>query len=139
MAKLQLLHAIQLFCNREHLVSAITLAGAAEEVLGKLVERNGAMNALQKEISDQCEMFEIVFGRTADPKLFYELENFARNNLKHLGSQQAVELDIEQEVLSLIERAIVNYQKIDPRPVPAFNKFDDSAAAWWRKRSATLQ
>jgi hypothetical protein len=129
-AKRQLLHANELFCAEKNIVSAITLAGAADEVLGKLVERNGAINALDQEVKDQCEMFESFFGHTADPKIFRELENYARNHLKHIGSEETVELDLEQRAVDLIERAVKNYQKLYPGPMPEFTKFDDKAAAW---------
>ena len=56
-AKIQLVKAIELFCSQEPL-PAITLAGAAEEILGKLVKKGGGTNALEEEIKDQCELYQ---------------------------------------------------------------------------------
>ena len=137
-AEQQLLHAIELFCSGEKIVSAITLAGAAEEILGKLVARIGQANSLENEVKDQCELFEAAFGRTGEPKTFRDLENNARNELKHLGSSDDVNLDLEQEAVSLIDRAITNFQLLRPGFNPAFQAFEDKAAAWWRKRTSRI-
>ena len=138
-AEQQLLHAIELFCSGDQIVCAITLAGAAEEILGKLVGRIGKTNSLEVEVKDQCEMFESFFGRPANPKVFRDLENNARNELKHLCSTDSIELDLEQEAVNLIERAIINFQQLRPGPNLAFVKFDDKAAAWWRNRTKQFQ
>jgi len=138
-AEQQLLCAIELFCSGEQIVSAITLAGAAEEILGKLVDRIGQTSALEEEVKEQCELFEVVFGRAGDQKMIRELQNNARNELKHLRSTDSVELDLEQEAVNLIERAITNFQQLRPGPNPAFVKFDDKAAAWWRNRTKQFQ
>lgn len=137
-AEQQLLHAIELFCSGERIISAITLAGAAEEILGKLVAGTGQTNSMESEVSDQCELFESVFGRAGDPKTFRELENNARNELKHLRSGVDVEIDLEQEAVNLIERSINNFKILRPEFNSAFRAFDDNAAAWWRKRTNQL-
>ena len=134
-AEQQLLHAIELFCSGERIVSAITLAGAAEEILGMLVAETGQTNSLGSEVRDQCKLFETFFGRAGDPKTFRDLENKARNELKHLSTGNNVEIDLEQKAVSLIERAINNFKILRPESNSAFLAFDDNAAAWWRKRT----
>lgn len=134
-AEQQLLHAIELFCSDERIVSAITLAGAAEEILGKLVSGARQTNSIESEVTDKCELFESFFGRVENPKTFYAQENHARNELKHIGNGNDVELDLEQEAVNLIERAINNFKMLRPEGNSAFHAFDDKAAAWWRKRT----
>jgi hypothetical protein len=134
-AEQQLVHAIELFCFGERMVSAITLAGAADEILGKLVADDGKTNAMEREVDYVCEMFEYHFGSVADRKAFRDFENNARNELKHLCTGKAIEIDLEQEAVNLIERAINNFQILRPGPNSAFRTFDDKAAAWWRKRT----
>ncbi len=134
-AEQQLVHAIELFCSGERIISAITLAGAAEEILGKLVVASRRTNALGGEVDYQCEMFESHFGCATDPKIFRDLENNARNELKHLCAGGDIEIDLEQEAVNLIERAVNNFRMLRPGPNSAFQTFDDKAAAWWLKRT----
>ena len=129
------MHAIELFCSGEKLVSAITLVGAAEAILGELVASTGQTNSLENEVKDQCELFESFFGRAQNPKTFYGLQNNARNELKHVCTGNDIELDLEEEAVQLIERAINNFQLLRPGFNCTFQAFDDKAAAWWRNRS----
>ena len=134
-AEQQLLHAIDLFCSGKQIISAITLAGAAEEILGKLVVSTGQTNSIESEVKDQCELFESYFGYAANVKEFRSQENYARNELKHNSTGNNVELDLEQEAVKLIERAINNFKLLRPGFNSEFQAFDDKAAAWWRKRT----
>ena len=133
-AKLQLVKAVDLFCSQEPL-PAITLAGAAEEILGKLVKECGGTNALEEEIKDRCDLYQTVFGFLGEPKEFATLMNNPRNELKHLMSGNELELNLEEEAINLIQRAIDNFQKVKPGPNKTFQRFEDKAAAWYRKYS----
>ena len=133
-AEQQLTKAIELFCAHDPL-PAITLAGAAEEILGKLVKDNGGATALEEEIKDRCELYQTVFGRSGDPKVFANLMNNPRNELKHRVSGAPVELNLDEEAVNLIQRAIDNFLKLQPGPNPLFRQFEDEAAAWYRRFS----
>ena len=133
-AERQFTKAIELFCSRDPL-PAITLAGAAEEILGKLVKDKGETNALDEEIKDRCELYQTVFGRPGDPKDFADSMNNPRNELKHRMSGEPVDLNLDEEAVNLIQRAIDNFQKLQPGPNPLFGQFEDEAAAWYRRFS----
>ena len=133
-AKKQLVKAIELFCAQEPL-PAITLAGAAEEILGKLVKDRGDTNVLEEEIKDRCDLYQAVFGCPGDAKEFATLMNKPRNELKHLMSGNKLEINLEEEAVNLIQRAIDNYQTLEPGPNTVFQRFDDEAAAWYRRFS----
>lgn len=133
-AERQLTKAIELFCEGDPL-PAITLAGAAEEILGKLVKSGGGVTALEEEIKDRLDLYQTVFGAAGDSKAFADLMNNPRNELKHRMSGAAVELNLEEEAVNLIQRAIDNFQKLKPGPNPLFRKFEDEAAAWYRRFS----
>jgi hypothetical protein len=133
-AKKQLVKAVELFCAQEPL-PAITLAGAAEEILGKLVKDGGGTNALEEEVKDRCDLYQTVFGCPGEPKEFSTLMNNPRNELKHLMSGNELELNLEEEAVNLIQRAIDNFQKLEPGPNTVFQRFDDEAAAWYRRFS----
>lgn len=77
-AEIQLVKAIELFCAQEP-IPAITLAGAAEEMFGKLVKDGGANNALEEEVKDRCDLFQVVFGTPGEPKEIATQMNNPRN------------------------------------------------------------
>ena len=123
-AERQLFHSVELYLTGEHLVSAITLAGAAEEILGKLVTRSGKPNALEEKVESLCKMFEVVFKEPANRKDFIELRNKARNELKHIGNSESVELNLEDEAVKLLNRAIKNYKKLKPGHHALFREYE---------------
>jgi hypothetical protein len=130
----QLLHAIELFCSNSNLVSAITLAGVAEEILRSLVKETGRADSLETEAEDRCKVFQAVFDYKKDQKEICKEEHRIRNELKHLCSGNDIELDLEQETVDLIDRAIKNYQMLRPGFNSEFRAFDNKAAGWWRSR-----
>ena len=123
-AERQLFHAVELYLAGNQLVAAITLAGAAEEILGKLVKREGKTNALDEKVESLCKVFEFIFKEPANPKEFIELRNNARNQLKHIGNGETVEINLEDEAVKLLNRAIKNYKKIKPGHYELFRDFE---------------
>ena len=136
-AEHQLATAIELFCGGNPL-PAITLAGAAEEILGKLVRDAGGVNALDVEVQDRCDLFQTVFGRPGDPKAFATLLNDGRNELKHRMSGDPLDINLDEEAVNLIQPAIDNFQQLRPGPNPLFRRFEDEAAAWYRRFSGEV-
>lgn len=112
-AEAQLSHAVELYLTGSNLISAITLAGAAEEILGKLVKKKSAANALEEKIEKLCRMFMAVFKEPSDPKEFVALQNKARDAFKHIKDGNSVELNLENEAVKLLNRAIKNYKKLN--------------------------
>ena len=90
----------------------MTLAGAAEEILGKMNRAAERTDALNDQVKLFCKTYETVFKKKAKPKDFVEIRNRARNELKHLGSEDLIKIDLDYEAYSLISRAIENYKKI---------------------------
>lgn len=132
-AEEQLFHAIELYLDGERLISSITLSGAAEEILGKLVNLNEQENALEIKVTDLCEMHETIFGEVANPKDYIRLRNKARNGLKHIGKESSISIDIEQEAVSLIRRGIKNYKLLNSKRIELFYKFEKESILRWRK------
>jgi hypothetical protein len=46
-----------------------------------------------------------------------------------------LELNLEEEAVNLIQRAIDNFQRLRPGPNAMFHRFKDEAAAWYRRFS----
>jgi len=109
-ALIQLRRAIQLF-NQGDFVSSTTLAGAEEEILGKIALKRTGTNALDVDLHFWTQMADF-FGKTKpSKKKVYDVLNKSKNELKHndSGENKYVETDFEFDALCLIDRAIRNY------------------------------
>lgn len=103
----QLDWAIRLFIDHQVYSAAITLAGAAEEILGNLVQRNAHTTLTQELASD--------YGMTTKEISDRYLNN-ARNWLKHLREGPPGKALIEDaEVITMIVRALSNLVIFDKR------------------------
>ncbi len=78
-AKIQLDAAIRAYHQNEDIV-AITLAGASEEILGKICKARGIENAVEKiaKLEPLCQKFD-------SQNKCIDHYNDVRNNLKHAG------------------------------------------------------
>src|SRR5688572_6578380 len=119
----QMSTAIDLYLRKDDLVSVVTLAGAADEILGVLVRQAGDPSALDEAIERLCGMYEAAFSEPANPKAFVELRNSVRNQFKHLSGGADFTGDLEREARSMIRRAIDNYRKLAPGFVEEFRQF----------------
>lgn len=99
----QLDWAIRLFLDHEAYIPAITLAGAAEEIIGEAVKEKSAHNKLKERLSEKLEI--------PNKKLSDEHLNFAKNWLKHWKDQkdpEVIELKLEYEAMQYMFRCITN-------------------------------
>ena len=126
-AEEQLFHAIEIYLDGKMLISSITLSGAAEEILGKLVKRNNKVNALGDKVKSLCELHEVLFDEPANPDVYINLKNKTRNELKHICKAENIDVDIEQEAVSLIRRGIKNYRKLKATRVKLFALFESES------------
>ena len=123
-AAAQLDTAIQLYLDKSDLVSAVTLAGAAEEILGKLVSQKGKINAFEEVLDILCEMHEAAFNADPNRKEYAKLQNGVRNEFKHICSGETLEVNLDNETSEMIERAIKNYRKLFPGFYSRFKEFE---------------
>ncbi len=110
--------AIRLFLDDKSYVPAITLAGAAEEVLGRAVGRRAAFKALKKKFAADLSLPEKVVSQAH--------LNKAKNWLKHWEDRadcEKIRLQLEEEALQYILRALTNlvaHDKSLPSEGPRF-------------------
>jgi hypothetical protein len=99
-------------------IASITLAGAAEEILGQAIGDNAAFSVLKISLSSR---FNLPEREVSQGHL-----NHARNWLKHrnkLKDDETIEIDLEAEAIQYIVRALVNLQRHDnsfPSQSPRF-------------------
>ena len=108
-AQRQLDVAAALFVARQDRIAIHTLAGAAEEILGKLADC-----ADQKNMLDRMRLAaEERFGRAVDRRELSRLVNESRNALKHANDPSENTLDYdENHAEAMLFRAMVNYQLV---------------------------
>lgn len=129
-AQAQVETAIDLFLSDKDFISALTLAGAAEEILGRLLQRKGEKNMLEnlhgwyQETTGQ----KISFGE------FAKKANFTRNTLKHANAE--VELDVFRwEAVQMIMRALFNYNQMVGKPTDKMLVFN----TWLQKNNGAYE
>lgn len=118
--------ALRIYAEDGDLFSVITLAGAAEEIFGKLITRQGGSNSLDRLAKAAVEIHEhLGVDQRGDPRAYVERANRARNALKHLdaGGSPTVTLDLDQEARDLLNRAIDNYWLLETSLTPAMDRF----------------
>ena len=131
-ARAQLDTAIQFYLDKSNLISAITLAGAAEEILGNLVKQQDKSNALEDEIDVICYIHKEIHGNDPNRKEYVDVRNGIRNEFKHLCSGKPLDVNLDFEAGKLIDRAINNYQKLFPGINQRFNEFNRE---WLKRRT----
>ena len=103
-------------------VCAITLGGAAEELLGKLVEERGEAHALDEMIKACNQDGVAISGEKWPPKTFASMANHFRNNLKHLGDGEPMEIP-KDAAGHILDRAISNYFKLTGNETELMKRF----------------
>jgi hypothetical protein len=102
--------AIQLFRKTDY-VCAATLAGAAEEILGRIAKKRAGHNALDGHEAFAKGMAEWFSVPAPDRAKVRAVMNRVRNECKHndSGDNEWVEADFEYEAQELIDRALRNW------------------------------
>jgi hypothetical protein len=109
-ALVQLRKAIQLFNKKEYICS-ITLAGAAEEILGMLARKRYGYNSLDGDKNFFDGLAEMLHKNKLSNDDINKVINRIKNELKHHNSDldHIVEGDFEFEAQNFIDKAIRNY------------------------------
>ena len=117
-AKHLLDRAIEAFFN-DDVITAIHLAGASEEILGKYCEYKGMERSFNILLSNAQSL-----NNELKYKEINDLLNETKNQLKHFRNANDDEVEIlELDPYFLLVRAVINYMKIDNVPSPLIIKF----------------
>ncbi len=121
----QLEAALRLFFEGRDYFSVITLAGAAEELFGKMLSRSGKGNSLEELTAGAVAVYKHLFGEEIGAKGFADRANRARNALKHLdaGGHPTITLNVREESIDILNRAIDNYWHLEESLTPAMECF----------------
>jgi hypothetical protein len=122
-AEHQLERAIILFLDEKDYISAITLAGASEEILGKLLNQNKLENELDEIVSSFASHFGA--GWEEHKKWLIEDANYHRNNLKHVKEGQDISI-FPEAASEMIDRSIANYWKLTGKQSENMKRYYDA-------------
>jgi hypothetical protein len=124
----QLDWAIRLFLDHKAYVPAITLAGAADEILGKAVGSRAVFEVLKKKFAADLSLPEKVVSQ--------DHLNKAKNWLKHWDGRaddERIRLELDEEAIQYIVRALTNLANHDgswPSEGPRFADWMVSNGHW---------
>ncbi|MCJ8352015.1 hypothetical protein [Moritella sp.] len=111
-ARVQIEKAVYLYVIEKDYVCAITLAGAAEELLGSIIKEQGGKSV----IGDVYEEFIEEYNKFS--MFSYEINNI-RNELKHSHKNPSLDYEInigEDDCAIMLYRALANYAKAVGEP-----------------------
>jgi len=125
LALAQLQTALQLYFDGKDRGSVITLAGAADEIFGKLLAAASRDSSLKSLVAAVAEIQKKLFGEAVEPKHIADRANAARNSLKHwnVGDTEIVKFDLETEARDMLNRAIDNYWMLKQKLTPEMERF----------------
>lgn len=104
-ARRQIETASELFFSGGDFLAVVTLAGAAEEILGKLIKRKGETAMIDRLVELDRKL---TGGRSFDT--VNKEVNGVRNALKHANDPNEDELEVEaSSAIAMLSRAVVNY------------------------------
>lgn len=112
-AKRQLDRSISLFFDERDYVSSLTLAGAAEEVLGKILNHErSSSHSLDELIKGALKINSVPVGGHKEKKAKKEIANIAnyfKNRIKHYNAEGEITFSVNFYAAEIINRAMSNY------------------------------
>lgn len=120
-SEIQIGRAIKVLTEAADEISAITLAGAAEEILGQKLRKAGMPCALDHDLAFNKRMWSFAAKRAQvagqkmiipDDRALRDGANRARNELKHLSEGRPLVAIFDHEAEEMIIRALHNYCRV---------------------------
>lgn len=132
LAREQLDSALKLFmCKSPRFASALTLAGAAEEILGKALEKEGKLSAIQHWYRGKAG------NRSAGEapltwKVHAAEENHARNSVKHMQGEDLASIPsgLQDAAAMMLYRACSNCEWLGLAKTWRMRRFDTWFLKW---------
>ncbi|MBB3231128.1 hypothetical protein [Halomonas stenophila] len=122
-AERQIDRAISLFLNEKDFISSITLAGAAEEILGKMVGEADGTHVLNDLIDGSLRLLGVDANDKKARKEVANIANYYRNRVKHYSDDGGLHFSVDFEAAEIIDRAISNYWKLTQEETPLMERF----------------
>ena len=123
----QLEIAMDLFLSGQSYVAALTLAGAAEEILGQALKHRGEENAMQSAYESTSSFHRMLHGKELKWQDFADGENYARNAAKHMRdpSETSITTDLRHAAQWMIVRACSNSDRLGIARTDRMSQFEN--------------
>jgi hypothetical protein len=123
----QLDTALELFLSGRSFASALTIAGAAEEILGKALSLTDRQHVLDYRYESLNAMHLELHGTPIQKEQFFKDENRARNAAKHMRSlaEDTITVDLQEAAVWMLVRACANYDALEYPRTDRMRQFDD--------------
>lgn len=132
--------ALLLYMLGQEYPAVITLAGAAEEILGKIAISKDIEPSLKRKLRQLLVLFKDQWGNDAEQKDFVRLRNRARNYLKHFDvGEEDLQMDYEHEAASMLSRALENFHLCAGVQHPEEFTFTRRRTANWRAKQKQIR
>lgn len=134
----QLEVALRLFFEGAEYFAVITLAGAADELLGAYVEAKGEATSLTELVRGAVRISSALSGSPSKPKNIIKIANYPRNASKHMDDEadSKVRVNLKRDATDLLSRAVDNYYRLmqhhdlpETELVGRFNRYRGSGDA----------
>ena len=111
--------------ERDGYYAVITLAGASEEILGRMLKERDGHNSLDSLRRACSELSLRLLGKAPDERKIVDTANRARNSLKHWHPHGALTFDARDEANAMLDRAVDNYFGLTTDLTDAMRRFQD--------------
>jgi hypothetical protein len=120
--------ALSLYFKEKDYLSVIHLAGASEEILGKYLKIKGKKNSIYSIKEAGIALQKLLYKKDVDEKEFADSANYVKNSIKHMyaSNDSNIKLDAKKEARQMLDRAIVNYWRLERNLTPVMRKFYDT-------------
>ena len=107
----QLDTALRLYFRKKEYFSVITLASAAEEILGVHLKTHSQLNAFEQGLTDSLLVYKWLWKEEGSRDRMYKVMNQTKNDAKHMMGKKDVEIrcDVREEARQVLDRAVSNY------------------------------
>jgi len=118
----QLNRSIEMFLDEQDYICSITLSGASEEILGRMVEYEGKTNSLN-ELVDSLK--DIPGNSLSSKEIRNNHLNNVRNSIKHYSTSEDKDVvtNWEAQAIQLIARCCSNVVKLKIEPSFQISRF----------------
>lgn len=127
----QLDTALRLYFGRHDYFSVITLAGAAEEILGVYLKIHGRPNAFDETLESSLRVYRWLFGEEESRDSLHKTVNRVKNSSKHMMGKNDISLECNprEEAKKVLDRAVSNYYCLmefeEINETPRIRKFNE--------------
>jgi hypothetical protein len=106
--------ALRLYLRNKEYLAVITLAGAAEEILGVYLKAHDQPNALEKHLDASLALYRWMWNSDGSRDKMHKVVNRVKNGSKHMMGvkDKTLHCSPKKEAKKVLDRAVSNYYSL---------------------------